>query len=200
MHIDELNRLGADILKSLGFSAVRLLTNNPAKADDFQLPAFDVTPKALRGNMSIQNRAYLASKYQFRHRDLFVSAELLNDKSHDDADPVCVDSTNGPWGELSNFSRYPVFEDGVIWPTSEHLYQAQKFASATLREEIRRAPTPHRAKELAHRHTSDILRDWNDVLRCLKCFACGRSPCSATPISKLAFWLVKAFPMMRANV
>ena len=151
------------LLAGLGVRRFYLLTNNPAKADDFQQPAFDVIPKALRGTMSIQNRAYLASKYRFRHRDLFVSAELLNDKFHDDTDPVCVDSTNGPWGELSNFSRYPVFEDSVIWPTSEHLYQAQKFASATLREEIRCAPTPHHAKEIAHHHTTDILRDWNDA-------------------------------------
>ena len=32
-----------------------------------------------------------------------------------------------PYGEFSNFAKYPITIDGVVWPTSEHYFQAMKF-------------------------------------------------------------------------
>jgi GTP cyclohydrolase II len=56
-------RLGADILKSLGFSAVRLLTNNPAKIAMMQKAGVSVTERVpLKVGETAQNRAYLATK------------------------------------------------------------------------------------------------------------------------------------------
>jgi GTP cyclohydrolase II len=56
-------RIGADILKSLGFSAVRLLTNNPAKIDMMQSTGIRVAERVpLQVGKTAQNRDYLATK------------------------------------------------------------------------------------------------------------------------------------------
>jgi GTP cyclohydrolase II len=56
-------RLGADILKKMGFSAVRLLTNNPRKVDMMNLSGVSVTERvALAVGENRHNAAYLATK------------------------------------------------------------------------------------------------------------------------------------------
>ncbi len=56
-------RIAAEILKKMGFSAVRLLTNNPAKIDMMRATGIDVTQRvALRVGKTGQNAAYLATK------------------------------------------------------------------------------------------------------------------------------------------
>ena len=56
-------RLGADILKSLGFAKVRLLTNNPAKIAMMQKAGISVTERVpLKVGETAQNRDYLATK------------------------------------------------------------------------------------------------------------------------------------------
>lgn len=56
-------RIGAGILKKLGFSAVRLLTNNPAKVAMLEANGIRVTERVpLRVGMSRHNAAYLATK------------------------------------------------------------------------------------------------------------------------------------------
>lgn len=61
-----------------------------------------------------------------------------------------------PYGAFSNFYRSPITIDGVSYPTTEHYYQAQKFAgsdaSADAKEYaelIRIQTTPMKAKVLA---------------------------------------------------
>ncbi|WP_300032681.1 GTP cyclohydrolase II [uncultured Roseobacter sp.] len=56
-------RLGADILRSLGFQAVRLMTNNPAKTNMMQSCGLDVTERVpLHVGQNRHNRAYLETK------------------------------------------------------------------------------------------------------------------------------------------
>ena len=56
-------RLGSDILKSLGFDAVRLLTNNPAKVAMMEASGVSVTERVpLKVGETPQNEAYLATK------------------------------------------------------------------------------------------------------------------------------------------
>lgn len=56
-------RLGADMLRELGFSSVRLLTNNPAKINMMQAMGIDVTERVpLRVGKTDQNAGYLATK------------------------------------------------------------------------------------------------------------------------------------------
>lgn len=56
-------RLGADILKSMGFQAARLLTNNPRKVEMMQISGIDVTERVpLKVGENRHNTAYLATK------------------------------------------------------------------------------------------------------------------------------------------
>lgn len=56
-------RIGSDILKSMGFSAVRLLTNNPRKVEMMQQSGVEVTERvALKVGENRHNTAYLATK------------------------------------------------------------------------------------------------------------------------------------------
>ncbi|UAB88428.1 GTP cyclohydrolase II [Ruegeria sp. SCSIO 43209] len=56
-------RLGSDILKSLGFNSVRLLTNNPAKIAMMERTGIAVTERVpLKVGETDFNRAYLATK------------------------------------------------------------------------------------------------------------------------------------------
>ena len=47
-----------------------------------------------------------------------------------------------PHGEFSNFSPHPIEIDGKVWPTSEHYFQAQKFAGTEQEERVRLAKSP----------------------------------------------------------
>lgn len=56
-------RIGSDLLKRLGFSAVRLMTNNPAKIDMMRAQGIDVVERVpLMLGETPQNSAYLATK------------------------------------------------------------------------------------------------------------------------------------------
>ena len=49
---------------------------------------------------------------------------------------------NEPYGEFSNFSPHPFELKGKSWPTSEHDFQAQKFAGTEHEESVRQAKSP----------------------------------------------------------
>ena len=56
-------RIGADILRRMGFSAIRLMTNNPRKLDMMRSCGVTVTDRvALHVGQNPQNAAYLATK------------------------------------------------------------------------------------------------------------------------------------------
>ncbi len=79
---------------------------------------------------------------------------------------------SGKFAFLSNFAYSPiVLEDGKIWLTVEHLYQASKTFSKLQREEVRFQLTPGRAKRLGQR--VDLRPDWEKVkeaemLKCIR--------------------------------
>jgi N-glycosidase YbiA len=68
-----------------------------------------------------------------------------------------------PYGCFSNFAPYPVEIDGLVWPTTEHYYQAQKFADPDYRERIRRDKHPASAKGLGNSRAVPIRPDWDEV-------------------------------------
>jgi len=56
-------RLGAEMLKAMGFQAVRLMTNNPAKIEMMQHCGVEVTERVpLKAGHTAENAAYLATK------------------------------------------------------------------------------------------------------------------------------------------
>jgi ribA/ribD-fused uncharacterized protein len=66
-------------------------------------------------------------------------------------------------GGFSNFAPAPIEIDGVVWPTSEHFFQAQKFLSPHDREAIRREPSPMRAARMGRDRKRPLRPDWETV-------------------------------------
>ena len=77
--------------------------------------------------------------------------------------PIYFYSTRGPYGCFSNFSAHGFTLDGVYWPTSEHYFQAQKFAGTPHVEAIRQARTPKEAANMGRERTRPLRRDWEQV-------------------------------------
>lgn len=61
------------------------------------------------------------------------------------------------------FSSFAVEIDGILWMTSEHAYQADKFNSKEIREEIRLSRSAHDSKKIAKKYIDKIREDWDDI-------------------------------------
>jgi N-glycosidase YbiA len=72
-------------------------------------------------------------------------------------------NTQGEYGCFSNFSRHRFELDGLVWPSSEHYFQAQKFAGTPYAEEIRLARTPKEAANLGRDRSHPLRADWEQV-------------------------------------
>jgi N-glycosidase YbiA len=72
-------------------------------------------------------------------------------------------STTGEYGCFSNFFRSPIFLNGKRWPTTEHYFQAKKFAGTPYEEEIRRAATARIAANLGRSRKHPLRKDWESV-------------------------------------
>lgn len=72
-----------------------------------------------------------------------------------------------PYGCFSNFSAHPFELDGALWPTSEHYFQAQKFAGTPEGkphvEEIRAVASPMQAAKMGRERHRPLRADWEDV-------------------------------------
>ncbi len=68
-----------------------------------------------------------------------------------------------PYGFLSNFYAAPIHLDGLVWPTTEHYFQAQKFIDPAQQEMIRSAATPGAAKKRAWAPGLQRRADWDTV-------------------------------------
>jgi len=78
-------------------------------------------------------------------------------------------STREDFGCFSNFSSHGFELDGHYWRTSEHYFQAQKFAGTEFEEQVREAKSPKQAAELGRRRDFPLRDDWeavkDDVMR-----------------------------------
>jgi N-glycosidase YbiA len=76
---------------------------------------------------------------------------------------------NEPYGEFSNFSPHSFELKGRIWPTSEHYFQAQKFAGTEHEEAVRLAKSPMIAARMGRSRQRPLRRDWegakDDIMR-----------------------------------
>lgn len=68
-----------------------------------------------------------------------------------------------PYGCFSNFSRHGIELDGLWWPTTEHYFQAQKFAGTPFAEQVRVATSPKQAADLGRNRTWPLRADWETV-------------------------------------
>ncbi len=83
--------------------------------------------------------------------------------------PVYFYNLGEPYDCFTNFSRHGFVLDGLYWPTSEHYFQAQKFAGTPYAEQIRNAGSPREAFNLARIKGWPLRPDWaqvkDDVMR-----------------------------------
>jgi len=71
--------------------------------------------------------------------------------------------TNRAYGCFSNFSRHAIAVDGVVWPTSEHFFQAAKFTAPVDIDAVLRAPTPFAAAQIGRERQRSFRGDWDAV-------------------------------------
>ncbi len=79
-------------------------------------------------------------------------------------------SREKPYGVFSNFLRnYPIILESKVWPSSEHYFQAKKYAGTEYEEEVRLSPTPMASANLGRDRSKPLRSDWdlvkNDVMR-----------------------------------
>jgi hypothetical protein len=67
------------------------------------------------------------------------------------------------YGYCSNFATAPILLKGKLWPTTEHYYQAQKYAGSTREEDVRLAHSPMVAKNLTRLPEPAVRADWDQV-------------------------------------
>jgi ribA/ribD-fused uncharacterized protein len=72
-------------------------------------------------------------------------------------------SVSDEFGQFSNFAPFPIELDGERWPTSEHYFQAQKFAEHAYRQQIRKTKSPMQAAWLGRDRKKPLRRDWESV-------------------------------------
>lgn len=72
-------------------------------------------------------------------------------------------SVGGEYGCFSNFAPYPIVLKGQMWPTSEHYFQAQKFAGTEHEEAIRLASSPMIAARMGRSRSWPLRLDWESV-------------------------------------
>lgn len=77
--------------------------------------------------------------------------------------PILFYRTGEAYGEFSNFAAFPVQLKGREWPTTEHYFQAQKFAGTEYEETIRRANSPMIAARLGRSRAHPLRVDWESV-------------------------------------
>jgi hypothetical protein len=73
------------------------------------------------------------------------------------------------YGCFSNFAPYPIEIAARTWPTSEHYFQAEKFAGTEHEEAVRLAGSPMEAARVGRDRGRPLRQDWgavkDDVMR-----------------------------------
>lgn len=143
------------ILKELNIHTVRLVSNNPRKKQYLHKHGIKTVIVNTHPNIRSENKDYLRTKNQKLGHDIPLEDNISK------SEPVRFYHSDQPWGELSNFSHHAVFIDGLMWPTTEHYYQAQKFKEKEHQELIRCASTPMLAKSKAYKIPDQFAKnDW----------------------------------------
>lgn len=71
--------------------------------------------------------------------------------------------TAGTYGCFSNFSRHAILIDGKVWLTSEHYFQAKKFAGTEHESTVRLASNAWMAAKEGRRRDKPMRKDWELV-------------------------------------
>ena len=71
--------------------------------------------------------------------------------------------TRLPYGEFSNFARYPFTVNGIRYQTSEHYYQSTKFLDEENQRAVINAPDAKSAAAIGRDPNRPLRPDWEDV-------------------------------------
>jgi ribA/ribD-fused uncharacterized protein len=74
--------------------------------------------------------------------------------------PIRFYRVSEPFGEFSNFSPHGFELCGKRWPTSEHYFQAQKFAGTEHEDELRLAKSPMVVARMGRSRQRPLRQDW----------------------------------------
>jgi N-glycosidase YbiA len=77
--------------------------------------------------------------------------------------PILFYSKNDDYYCFSNFSPHGFELDGKFWPTSEHYFQAQKFADPEHKKHVGLAKTPKEAANRGRDRSMPLRPDWESV-------------------------------------
>ena len=72
-------------------------------------------------------------------------------------------SVSEEYGRFSNFSPHPIRLHGKTWPTSEHYFQAMKFAGSPHEEEVHQANSPMIAAWMGRSRKRPLCKVWESV-------------------------------------
>jgi ribA/ribD-fused uncharacterized protein len=72
-------------------------------------------------------------------------------------------STKDEYGCFSNFSAHPFRLKNKMWRTSEHYFQAQKFADTEHEEELRLVASPMVVARMGRSRKRPLRKDWEEV-------------------------------------
>ena len=64
---------------------------------------------------------------------------------------------------LSNFAAFAVEWRGLLWPTSEHAYQAASYLDEEIVERIRTAPSAHEVRIIGRTYKEKRRQDWGEL-------------------------------------
>ena len=73
-------------------------------------------------------------------------------------------STRGTYGPFSNFSKHSVTVGDLVYPTSEHYYQAMKFEGQPRAELIRLTPSAWDAAQKGRDPAFKMREDWDELV------------------------------------
>ena len=95
-------------------------------------------------------------------------------------DEIRFYSTADEYGCFSNFSRHGFELDNLWWPTSEHYFQAQKFAGVPDHvEAVRLARSAKEAAEMGRDRSRPLRADWDNLKDDVMRRAVRRNTCSS---------------------
>ena len=143
------------ILSALGITKVKLISNNPRKKEQLETSGIRVSEQRTYPIIRQENVDYLHSKNEK------LGHKLPLENPGDTVGEIHFYHSIRSYGSFSNFSKHPVYLEGMIWPTSEHYYQSSKFSDEEIREMIRRSSSPMAAKLLAKENRSRQVIDWD---------------------------------------
>jgi ribA/ribD-fused uncharacterized protein len=79
------------------------------------------------------------------------------------SDPINFYKLKEPFGCFSNFSRHQLTLKDQVWPTSEHYFQAQKFAGTKFETAVRKCDSPKEAADMGRDRALPLRADWETV-------------------------------------